>query len=80
MQREEEKVLQCPKNVGRMSLWRTIQVLEELVLPELKSRINIITQLIGERERESHFRLKRFKTIQHKKGHDVYEDLCRISP
>jgi V/A-type H+-transporting ATPase subunit D len=63
-----------------MWVWRTIRVLEELVLPELKSRIKTITQFIGERERESHFRLKRFKTIQQKKGHDVYEDLARLSP
>jgi V/A-type H+-transporting ATPase subunit D len=42
---------------------RRIKVLEELVLPGLKSQIKSITQYIGERERESFYRLKRVKSI-----------------
>lgn len=40
---------------------RKIKVLEEKVMPELKGQIKGITQYIGERERESHYRLRRFK-------------------
>lgn len=43
---------------------RRIRVLEERVLPELHTQIRTITQYIGERDREAHFRLKRFKTIR----------------
>jgi V/A-type H+-transporting ATPase subunit D len=42
---------------------RRIKVLEEMVLPGLKSTIRTITQYIGERERESFYRLKRVKSI-----------------
>lgn len=42
---------------------RRIRVLEELVLPGLKSQIKTITQYIGEREREAFYRLKRVKAI-----------------
>jgi V/A-type H+-transporting ATPase subunit D len=42
---------------------RRIKVLEELVLPGLKLQIKTITQYIGERERESYYRLKRVKSI-----------------
>ena len=42
---------------------RRIKVLEEMVLPDLKSQIKTITQYIGERERESFYRLKRVKSI-----------------
>jgi V/A-type H+-transporting ATPase subunit D len=41
---------------------RRIKVLEELVLPGLKFGIKTITQYLGERERESFYRLKRVKT------------------
>ncbi|MBF0559325.1 MAG: V-type ATP synthase subunit D [Nitrospirae bacterium] len=40
---------------------RKIRVLEEIVFPELTRQVRTITQFIGERERESYFRLKRFK-------------------
>ncbi len=43
---------------------RKIRVLEELVQPNLKREIRTITQFIGERERESHFRLKKFKELR----------------
>jgi V/A-type H+-transporting ATPase subunit D len=42
---------------------RRIKVLEELVLPSLKQQIRTIAQYIGERERESFYRLKRVKNI-----------------
>lgn len=42
---------------------RRIKVLEEIVLPGLKLRIKTIGQYIGERERESFYRLKRVKNI-----------------
>lgn len=43
---------------------RKIRVLEELVVPELKKNIRTITQFIGERDRESYFRLKKFKELR----------------
>jgi len=43
---------------------RRIRVLEERVLPELTHQIKVISQYIGERERETYFRLKRFKNIR----------------
>ncbi len=46
-----------------MRTTRRIKVLEELVLPGLKLRIRTITQYLGERERESFYRLKRVKSI-----------------
>lgn len=42
---------------------RRIKVLEEMVLPGLKIQIKTIAQYIGERERESYYRLKRAKSI-----------------
>ena len=42
---------------------RRIKVLEEMVLPTLKLQIKTIGQYIGERERESFYRLKRVKTL-----------------
>ena len=42
---------------------RRIKVLEEMVFPTLKLQIRTITQYIGERERESFYRLKRVKNI-----------------
>lgn len=42
---------------------RRIKVLEEMVQPALKVQIKTITQYIGERERESFYRLKRVKNI-----------------
>lgn len=46
-----------------MRTTRRIKVLEEMVLPGLKHQIRTITQYIGERERESFYRLKRAKNI-----------------
>jgi V/A-type H+/Na+-transporting ATPase subunit D len=42
---------------------RRIKVLEEMVLPDLKHQVKFIAQYIGERERESFYRLKRVKNI-----------------
>jgi len=46
-----------------MRTTRRIKVLEELVLPGIKQNIRTITQYIGERERESFYRLKHVKNI-----------------
>ncbi len=46
-----------------MRTTRRIKVLEEMVLPGLKIQIKSISQYIGERERESFYRLKRVKNI-----------------
>jgi V/A-type H+-transporting ATPase subunit D len=43
---------------------RRIKVLEEMVLPTLKQQIRMIAQYIGERERESFYRLKKFKEMK----------------
>ena len=43
---------------------RRIRVLEERVLPELTHQIKVISQYIGERERETYYRLKHFKNIR----------------
>ncbi len=50
---------------------RRIKVLEEMVLPGLKVEIKSITQYIGERERESFYRLKRVKNILDAKREQV---------
>lgn len=42
-------------------LTRRIRVLEERVAPALRDEIREMTQYLAERERETHFRLKRFK-------------------
>jgi V/A-type H+-transporting ATPase subunit D len=41
---------------------RRIRVLEERVLPRLRSQVRTIAQYLGERDREAHYRLKRFKS------------------
>ncbi|MCL5022406.1 MAG: V-type ATP synthase subunit D [Nitrospirae bacterium] len=43
---------------------RRIRVLEERILPDLGMRIRAIAQYIGERERESYYRLKQFKNMR----------------
>ena len=47
-----------------LGVTRRIRVLEERVLPRLRSRIRSIAQYLAERDRESHYRLKRFKTAR----------------
>lgn len=46
---------------------RRIRVLEERVLPALSRETRIIDQYLGERERESYYRLKRFKELGRKR-------------
>jgi V/A-type H+-transporting ATPase subunit D len=55
----ESKIKRLGDEIMRTT--RKIRVLEELVLPDLKRQIKTISQFIGEREREAHFRLKKFK-------------------
>jgi V/A-type H+-transporting ATPase subunit D len=50
-----------------MRTTRRIKVLEEMVLPGLKHQVRTITQYIGERDRESFYRLKRVKSMLAKK-------------
>src|SRR5512137_551382 len=45
-----------------LAVTRRVRVLEERVLPRLRTEIRSIVQFLGEREREAHYRLKRFKT------------------
>ncbi len=44
---------------------RRVRVLEERILPRLGKKIKVITQYLGEREREAYYRLKQFKEIKH---------------
>jgi V/A-type H+-transporting ATPase subunit D len=55
----ENKLERIGDEIRRIA--RKIKVLEEKVLPELKGQIKGIAQYIGERERESYYRLRRFK-------------------
>ena len=55
----EAKVKRLEDELHRLS--RRIRVLEERTIPTLTSDIRAIVQYLGEREREAHFRLKRFK-------------------
>ena len=47
---------------------RRVRVLEERVLPRLRADIKAIAAHIGERERESHFRLKKFKAARDRRS------------
>ena len=40
---------------------RRTRVLEERIMPRLQRQIRAIAQYLGEREREAHYRLKKFK-------------------
>jgi V/A-type H+-transporting ATPase subunit D len=40
---------------------RRTRVLEERVLPRLRGQIRSIVQYLGEREREAHYRLEKFR-------------------
>ena len=44
---------------------RRVRVLEERILPGLRKEIKSISQYLGERERETYYRLKQFKEIKH---------------
>lgn len=56
----EAKVKRLEEELRRLS--RLIRVLEERTIPGIVADIRKIVQYLGEREREAHFRLKRFKT------------------
>jgi V/A-type H+-transporting ATPase subunit D len=45
---------------------RRVRVLEERILPKLKQQTKSIIQYLGERERETYFRLKQFKDMKHR--------------
>ena len=47
-----------------LGVTRRIRVLEERILPGLRSEVRAIAQYLGEREREAHFRLKRYKSAR----------------
>jgi V/A-type H+-transporting ATPase subunit D len=46
-----------------LSITRKMKVLEERLMPELKYQIKTISQYISERERETYFRLKKYKKL-----------------
>lgn len=58
----ESKLKRLGQEVVRVT--RRIRVLEERVLPELQHQVRTIAQFLGERERESSFRLKRFRDLK----------------
>ncbi len=58
----ESRLKRLGQEVVRVT--RRIRVLEERVLPELKNQVKTIAQFLGERERESSFRLKRFRDMK----------------
>ncbi len=57
----ESKLKRLGQEVVRVT--RRIRVLEERILPELQRQVKTIAQFLGERERESSFRLKRFREL-----------------
>ncbi|MDP3298228.1 MAG: V-type ATP synthase subunit D [Thermodesulfovibrionia bacterium] len=56
----ENKLKRLADEITRIT--RKIKVLEERVLIEVRYQIKTITQYIGERDRESYYRLKKFKS------------------
>jgi V/A-type H+-transporting ATPase subunit D len=56
----ENKLKMLGEEILRVT--RRTRVLEERVLPRLRAEIRTIVQFLGEREREAHYRLKKFKT------------------
>lgn len=61
----ESKLKRLSDEILRVT--RKIKVLEERVLPKLKQQIKGISAYLGERERETHYRLKKFKMLKLKK-------------
>ncbi|HUJ14246.1 MAG TPA: V-type ATP synthase subunit D [Thermoanaerobaculia bacterium] len=43
---------------------RRVRVLEERILPNLRAQVRAIARYLAEREREAHFRLRRFKNLR----------------
>ena len=63
----ESKMKRLGNEIQRTT--RRIKMLEEMVLPGLRSQIRTISQYIGEREREAFYRLKHAKSrLQTRKG------------
>jgi len=60
----ESKMKRIGDEIMRIS--RRIRVLEERILPRLRQDMRKIAQYLGERERESFYRLKRFKEMMAK--------------
>ena len=60
----ESRLKRLGEEITRVT--RRIRVLEERVIPELRRQVRSIAQFLGERERESSYRLKRFRDL--KKG------------
>lgn len=58
----ESKLKRLGQEVVRVT--RRIRVLEERILPGLQIQIKTIARFLGERERESSFRLKRFRDLK----------------
>lgn len=58
----ESKLKRLGQEVMRVT--RRIRVLEERILPELQQQVKTIARFLGERERESAFRLKRFRDVK----------------
>lgn len=58
----ESKLKRLGLEVVRVT--RRIRVLEERILPGLRHQVKNIAQFLGERERESSFRLKRFRELK----------------
>ena len=63
--RFESKLKRLSQEILRTT--RRIKVLEEMIMPGLGLQIKTITQYIGERERESFYRMKRVKTMLQRK-------------
>ncbi len=62
----ESKIKRLARDIGQLT--RKSRVLEQRVLPELHHTIRTAVQYIGEREREDHFRLKKFKELKSGRG------------
>ena len=58
----ESKIKRLARDIAQLS--RKSRVLEQRVLPGLHHTIRTAVQYIGEREREDHFRLKKFKELK----------------
>jgi len=59
---QESKLKNLGEEIQKTS--RKFRVLEERILPEMAGLIRMVSQYIGEREREDYFRLKRFKDMR----------------
>lgn len=58
----ESKLKRLARDIRQLS--RKSRVLEQRVLPELSHNLRTAVQYISEREREDHFRLKKFKDLK----------------